>query len=91
LQGVAFNCARRLQRANRRRCTYERAVDELPEGAASESVTLSGELLLQKFKCFAAILLLCELIAATGTALRSEASADPQPTYNPGFRRSCGE
>jgi RNA polymerase sigma factor (sigma-70 family) len=45
LHGVAFNCARRLQRANRRRSAYERVVEELPERAASESVSLSGELL----------------------------------------------
>jgi RNA polymerase sigma factor (sigma-70 family) len=197
LHGVAFNCARRLQRANLRRSAYERAVEELPDGIASESVSLSSELMtlldeelarlperyrvpiilcdlegltrreaatqlgcpegtvagrlararallatriagrgvvpsagilsllltqrivcgvppdrvasvvkaasggqvsarvtclvekvvaamfLQKFKSFAAILLLCGLIAATGTALRSEASAGLEPTPPP--------
>ena len=45
LHGVAFNTARRLQRANRRRAANERTVAELPERAASEAVSLSAELL----------------------------------------------
>jgi RNA polymerase sigma factor (sigma-70 family) len=45
LHGVAFNTARRLQRANRRRAANERTVAQLPERAASETVSLSVELL----------------------------------------------
>jgi RNA polymerase sigma factor (sigma-70 family) len=44
LHGVAFNTARRLQRAGRRRAAYERCVADLPDVAA-EPVNLSDELL----------------------------------------------
>lgn len=45
LHGVAFNAARRLKRANRRRAANERTVAELLERVASEAVSLSAELL----------------------------------------------